>query len=317
MGITTTIKKNILSFLEKKGYQLLKTTELNDKVDYYRKILIESKTNKREQKIDSIVFSKDRAMQLHAFLKSYSTMVAGKGTMYILYTTSSERHARSYGVLKQIFKEEDFVFIEEVDFRKQLIAICDNSTAKTIAFFVDDMIFIKEVDYKKILEIDALNNIVSLGRGKELDYSLVLQKNQQLPDFVQKPDGFEYFKWDYTKEHNDWTYPLGVGGYFFDRDETVVMLKGIAFKAPNSLENNLQVYKPMFIHRYGVCMDQVACMAVQANLVQTESVNPVLGTFGIEELLNKWEHGLMINIHSFYGVKGSVAQFQSYEFIQR
>ena len=317
MKIINKVKNDVLKSLKKRGYELLKTRELNDRVEYYKKVLETSKIGTRENKIDSIVFSKDRAMQLHAFLKSYSIMVAGKGTMYILYTTSSERHAESYEVLKGIFKEEDFVFIEEKDFRKQLIAVCDESTAKTIAMYVDDMIFLKEVDYKKILEIDALNNIVSLGRGKELDYSIVLQKKQEVPDFLQKPDGFEYFKWNYTTAYNDWTYPLGVGGYFFDRDETVVMLKGIAFKAPNSLENNLQAYKPMFIHRYGVCMAQVACVAVQANLVQTESVNPVLGIFSIEELLTQWEEGFMIDINKFYGLMGSVAQFQTYEFKKR
>ena len=317
MKLINKVKNGILKSLKKRGYELLKTRELKDRVEYYKKVLETSKIGTRENKIDSIVFSKDRAMQLHAFLNSYSTMVSGKGTMYILYKTTNERHAKSYAALKDIFKREDFIFIEEVDFRKQLINICEKSSAKTIATFVDDMIFAKAVDYQKILAINALENIVSLGRGKDLDYSLVLEKKQQLPPFEQKPDGFEYFKWDYTKEHNDWTYPLGVGGYFFDRDETVVMLKGIAFKAPNSLENNLQVYKPMFIHRYGVCMDQVCCVAVHANLVQTESVNPDLGIFSIEHLLNKWDGGFMIDLSKFYGISGAVAQLQAYEFIKR
>lgn len=317
MKLKNKVKNWILKHLKKRGYELLKTQELNDRVEYYKKVLETSKIGTRENKIDSIVFSKDRAIQLHAFLKSYAAMVSGRGTMYILFKTSNEKHVQSYKELKEIFEREDVVFVEETDFRKQFIQLCEHSNAKTIGTYVDDMIFLKAVDYAKILAIDALNNIVSLGRGKELDYSLVLQKSQPLPNFLQKSDGFEYFKWDYTEEYNDWTYPLGVGGYFFDRDEMVIMLKGIKFKAPNSLENNLQVYKPMFIHRHGVCMEQVACVAVHANLVQTESVNPVLGTFSIEGLLAKWEAGLAIDISKFYGVKGSIAQFQTYEFVKR
>jgi len=317
MGLITAAKRKILSFLENKGYQLLKTAELNDKIDYYRRVLIESKRGVKEKKIDSIVFSKDRAMQLHAFLKSYIEMVSGRGTMYILYKASNERHARSYEALKKIFSNEDFQFIEETDFRKQLIRVVENSTAKMIALYVDDVIVTRKVDYGKIIHIDALENVVSLGRGKELDYSVVLKKKLVLPEFTHQPDGFEYFRWDYTDEYNDWTYPIGVGANFFDRDELVVMLKGIDFKAPNSLETNLQVYKPMFIHRFGVCMDQICCVAVHANLVQTETVNPDLGTFSTEELLNKWEEGFMIDLDKFYGVSGAVAQLQAYEFIKR
>ena len=310
-------KRKVLSFLENKGYQLIKTEELNEKIDYYRRVLIESKISSKEKKIDSIVFSKDRAMQLHAFLKSYTEMVSARGTVYILYKASNERHARSYEVLREIFGSEDFQFIEEADFRKQLIQVCENSTAQMIALYVDDVIIIRKVDYGKIIHIDALENVVSLGRGKELDYSVVLKKKLVLPEFTHQPDGFEYFRWDYTDEYNDWTYPIGVGANFFDRDELVVMLKGIDFKAPNSLEMNLQVYKQMFIHRFGVCMEHTCCVAVHANLVQSEMVNPDLGTFSIDELLSKWEAGFMIDLHQFYGKSGAVAQLHAYEFIKR
>ena len=319
MEITAALKRKVLSFLEKKGYQLLKTNDLNEKIDYYRKVLIETKIGTREQKIDSIVFSKDRAMQLHAFLKSFTQMASGtgNGTMYILYKASNERDARSYKELKEIFADGNFEFIEENDFRNQLIRICENSTAQMIALYVDDVIITTKVDYGKIIHINPLENVVSLGRGKELDYSVVLKKKLVLPSFTRQPDGFEYFRWDYTDEYNDWTYPIGVGANFFDRDELVVMLNGIPFNAPNSLETNLQVYKPMFIHRFGVCMEQICCVAVHANLVQTETVNPDLGTFSAEELLKRWEEGFMIDLDKFYGISGAVAQLQAYEFIKR
>lgn len=317
MEITKKIKRKVLGLIENSGYQLLKTKDFNDKIDYYRRVLIEGKNIQKEKKIDSIVFSKDRAMQLHAFLKSYVEMVQGRGAMYVLYKVSNESHARSYSDLKEIFRNDNIVFIEETDFRKQLIELCERSNAITISFYVDDMIFLNKVNYEHIINIDTLENVVSLGRGKDLGYSMVLEKKQSLPEFITKPDGFVYFRWDYTTDHNDWTYPIGVGGYFFGRDELVVMLKGIEFKAPNSLENNLQVYKPMFIHRSGVCQDQISCIPVHANLVQTESVNPDLGTFSIEDLLHKWEEGLMIDLHKFYGISGAVAQYQTYEFIKR
>ncbi len=317
MHLLTSIKIKILGFLKKKGYELIKISEYNKRADYYRQVLVESRKSVKENKIDSIVFSKDRAMQLHAFLESYKEKVLQPGTMHILFKTTSKRHADAYTHLRGMYDSEKFTFIEETDFRHQLLELNESSDAKTIAVFVDDMIFLRDVEYDKILDIDTLTNVVSLGRGQELDYSVVLQKKQTLPHFIEDENGLQYFKWNYTQEHNDWTYPLGVGGYFYGRDEWLLMLRGIQFKAPNSLENALQYYKPFFIERHGVCYKSVACAGVHANIVQTESINPDLGTNSIEELLNKWEEGYKINLQKFYNVNGAAAQLQGYEFIKQ
>jgi hypothetical protein len=54
-----------------------------------------------------IVFSKDRAMQLHALLSSDFSYVKNPLPLYILYTFSNERHARSYEELKSIFGSKE------------------------------------------------------------------------------------------------------------------------------------------------------------------------------------------------------------------
>lgn len=317
MGLTKFLKNKALHFVDSKGYKLLKNKEFNDKLDYYRKVLAQDRFRKNESKIDSIVFSKDRAMQLHAFLSSYIEMVQERGTMYVLYKASNDRHLKRYNELIEIYKNENIVFIAEVDFRSQLIQLCENSRAMTIGLYVDDMIFIQQVNYNHILSFDTLSHVVTLGRGKELDYSVVLDKKQPLPDFEELENGFQCFKWNYLNSHNDWTFPVGVGGYFFGRNELFVMLQNTEFKAPNTLEINLQYFKPFFINRFGVCMTSVSCVGVHANMVQTEFPNPDIGTFSIEELLNKWEDGLRIDISKFRGVPGNIAQYQAYEFLNR
>lgn len=317
MRLTVCLKKGIHNWLRSKGHVLIKISELEFIRNFYREVLILCKTKSFDKKIDTIVFSKDRAMQLHAFLRSFMEKVSNRSTVYILYKTSNDSHKKSYEELKGIFKKEDFVFIEETNFRDQLIEICSLSDAMTFGLFVDDMIFIQEVDYNYIIQFDTMNNIVSLGRGKDLDFSIVLGKQQKLPTLTNAEHGFFHFKWDYSKEHNDWTYPLGVSGYFYGNVELNVMLRGIMFKAPNSLENNMQYFKPFFIHRNGICKDEVVCIAVHANIAQSESHNPTIGTFSIDELLHMWNENLMIDLDKFYGKKGSQAQFQEYTFIRR
>ena len=187
----------------------------------------------------------------------------------------------------------------------------------TIGLYVDDMIFTQKVNYKHILNFDTLNYVVCLGRGKELDYSVVLDKKQPLPEFKELSNYFQCFNWNYLNTHNDWTFPVGVSGNFFGRNELIVMLQNTIFKAPNTLEINLQQFKPFFINRFGVCMNSVSCVGVHANMVQTEFPNPDIGTFSIATLLDKWEEGLKIDITKFRGIPGNIAQFQAYEFLKR
>jgi hypothetical protein len=318
MSIKSIIVNRFISFLNKRGMQLVETKNYQNILAYTKRVHDEQNDRRSlENNILSIVFSKDRAMQLHAFLDSYRKMVSGYGKMYILYKTSNEKHKKSYSDLIEVFKDEDFVFIEEVDFRKQLIDICEGSFAKTIGFYVDDMIFIQPVDYNKLLTVDTFSCIVSLSRGKDLVYSQVLNKKLNIPKFSKRKDGLISFKWDYSTEFSDWTYPLGVGGYFYGRDEMVVMLRSIDFTSPNTLEGNLQAYCPIYLKRFGLCLEKIACVCVHANIVQSDWSNPILGTFSVENLLKKWEDGACININKFYYKEGQVAKYQEYEFLPR
>lgn len=317
MRIVPRMKKAVRWYLDRRGWKLVRKDTNAVLVDHYRQVLLEGRAKPKENKIDSIVFSKDRAMQLHAFLSSYIQMVSGRGTMYILYRASNEHHAQSYRELAAEFRAEDFVFVLETDFRAQLRELSEQSAASVIGLFVDDMLFIRAVDYHRILEFDPLKQVVTLSRGKDLEYSQVLRKHLTLPPFARAADDFLSFKWNYSDEYSDWTYPIGVSGYFFATDEWVVMLRSIDFKAPNSLEANLQVYRPLFINRDGVCPDHISCVCIHANLVQTESVNPTLGSFSVEELLAKWQDGRAIDLSFNRGLSGGEVQFKPYLFTER
>ena len=63
---------------------------------------------------EGIVFSKDRAMQLHGLLSSYFAQVKNPVKLYILYTTSHARHAESYKELERLFADKKIVFITEI-----------------------------------------------------------------------------------------------------------------------------------------------------------------------------------------------------------
>jgi hypothetical protein len=306
--------KLTVRFLNKNGYSLLSHKHMKSWADFFLNLSkIASKQNMNEE-IDSIVFSKDRAMQLHAFLSSFIEMVKNRGRVFVLYTYSNERQKRSYDDLQKLFATENFVFIEETNFRHQLINILEKSNAGKILFYVDDMIFTHKIDYNLFKSIDTNSYVLALSRGMDMDYSIVLAKKIDLPEFKKTNEDLYQFQWNYSDKYSDWTYPLGVSGYMYGRIEIMSLIKAIDFKAPNSLEYGMQVFIPYFKNRIGLCPEFAACVCVHANLVQTEGINPVLGTFTVEQLLDIWEKGLRINTNEFYNKPMQVTQLQKYSF---
>jgi hypothetical protein len=303
--------------LKYNDYKILQTVKRKQKELRIESALPATDNLKDQLTISSIVFSKDRAMQLNAFLSSYITMVKNYEKMYILYKCSDDRHQKSYDELMHIYHNKPFIFIKEENFSNQLLHILKSDDAQNIIFYVDDMIFIRPFDYSEIKKIDTTKYVLSLTRGKDLTYSIVLNKPLKVPTLLNFSDNFKMFDWFEYNEFSDWQYPLGVSGYMFGREECLVMLENISFKAPNSLESKMQKFIPLAKEKKGICPLKVVTVCVHANLVQTEGTNNTLGTFSVDDLLQKWEKSLEIDTHDFYDKDAIIAQELNYSFIKR
>tara|TARA_R100000935_G_scaffold58815_1_gene98195 strand:- start:7799 stop:8761 length:963 start_codon:yes stop_codon:yes gene_type:complete len=314
-NISTTIFKKLNSRLPGKRLKnkTIKPTEIF--YEFYEELRLQ--LDNPNYGIISFVFSKDRAMQLHAFLESYFENVANYSTMIVLYKASDKAHLDSYEELMKLFEDKSVIFIEEKNFRDQLIEAIEKSKEGKIFFYVDDMIFTHKFDYDMLKGVNPYKTIVSLSRGRDLTKSTVLSKTINLPEFTNLDNGLLQFSWNNIKEHSDWSYPLGVSGYMFATKEILSIMKVISFKAPNSLENGMQQFKSIFIQRMGLCTENAVSICVHANLTQTEGYNPVFGEFSIEELLDKWNEGYQIEYFKFYSKPVNAAQIQEYTFCQR
>jgi len=311
------IKSHIINFLFKRGYTLNKT-EIIERISlFFFRVLNEERNKKTDNTVGCIVFSKDRVMQLHAFINSYFNMVNNPGILYVLYTYSSIEHSNSYSELKSLFCNQKVVFVEETKFRDDLIEIVNCIGSKTIGLFVDDMVFVNKIDFDMIKQVDTRRYILTLSRGKDLNYCVPLSKKMVLPTFYQSAYGFNSFYWDEFNELNDWTFPLGLSGYFYGNSELKIMLEYISFKSPNSLELALGCYHSLFVKRIGLCPDNILCPCVHANIVQSDHINPTIGTHSVDELLEKWVDGYKIDLSKLYFRKGSDVQFSNYDFILR
>lgn len=308
------IKNRILNFLDKNGFQRKPIGE-DPKVNLYDQM--KYVFTPKNDKIVSIIFSKDRAMQLDGFLASYFENVENYSEIKVLYHVSNEAHKKSYLDLQKIYENFPVKFIQETNFRANLIDALEKSSEDRLIFYVDDMLFSQKIDYSWLKDIDPLNNIVCLSRGKDLNYSTVLAKKLEVPSFNKITENLYQFKWNEISEFSDWTYPIGVSGYMFSRLEIMAMIKATNFKAPNSLEHNLQMFLPYFTKRGGISLENVATPCVHTNLTQTEGYNNILGHYSLEELLDLWNANKRINYAEFIGLKVSEAEVKKYNFIDR
>lgn len=270
---------------------------------------------------EAIVFSKDRAMQLHALLSSYYEQVGHPVGLSVLYTTSNERHLRSYEELKQLFR--NVCFIREQDFKKDLEILLESISSSKLFFMTDDGLFIDRFDLQEILPFNYFEIVPSVIKGMDLTYCYIRDKVQALPDFIQPtglnlPNGMKCWEWAKAEEGSDWAYPLSLDTTFYDTREIRAMIKQASYKGPNSLESALhELYAPVFLQRKGVCYDRSKYVNIVCNVVNTEHANRNTEKHSVETLLKKWEEGYRIKYEALYGKTCGEAEQSSFEFVLR
>ena len=73
----------------------------------------------------------------------------------------------------------------------------------------------------------------------------------------------------------------------------------ITFSAPNSFEDQLQIFKPWFQNRYGIGYKKSRIVNIPCNRVQAE-IDNLYGDTHQDELLKRWHQGYQIDYEKFY-----------------
>lgn len=274
-----------------------------------------------EHPAECIIFSMDRALQLHALLSSYFEKVSHPVPVHILYRTSSTTHQKAYDEVFSLFDDYPVFAVHQKNkdsFKTQLIAILESIQAEKVFFLVDDILFIENVDIFDFIKFDARTTIASLRMGANLKRAYTTQKNQKLPPFISDAISDEdKLCWKWENGELDWAYPLSVDGNLFFTREIIVLAKNTKFNSPNTFEGNLQNYIKYFKHRYGVCYKKSRIVNIPINKVQEDCDN-LHGTIHQDYLLDQWNHGMQIDYRALYGfINESAHQEIEISFIKR
>jgi hypothetical protein len=252
-----------------------------------------------------IVFSKDRALQLHALISSYLEKVASPVPIHILYQTSTPSHQKAYEEVIEIFSNNKISFIKQDSdnsFRNNLISLLKSVHSEKIFFLVDDVLFIQDFDIKDFVKFDTDKFVPTLRMGLNLKKCYTIQKDQPLPELIPNiVKDKDKITWQWDQGVYDWSYPLSLDGHFFSTQEIATMIQLTDFSAPNTLED----YRKSKI------------VNIPCNKVQIENKN-LCGNMHQDYLLEQWQNGFQVDCQRLYGFSNvSAHQEISFEFKKR
>ncbi|MDI3467509.1 MAG: hypothetical protein OJF50_006330 [Nitrospira sp.] len=256
---------------------------------------------------ECIVFSKDRALQLHALLSSYFECVQHPAPVTVLYFFSNDQHQVAYEQVSGLFASRPVKFVRQrtsVTFGDQTLEILSGVKSDKIFFLVDDDLFIDQVDLADFVRVDPTRQVASLRLGACLSKSYVVSEHQCLPPWLphsdaQRPD---QLRWRWEEGQLEWGYPISLDGHLFNTNEISAMASVISFQSPNSLESCLQVFNKLFSRREGICYRNPILVNIPCNRVQDEIPNR-FGGLHQEMLLEAWQQGMCMDYRALLGMR--------------
>jgi hypothetical protein len=253
---------------------------------------------------ECIIFSKDRALQLHALVSSYLEQVVSPVPISILYRSTTPSHQKAYEEVIEIFSNQSLSFKKEGDdksFRTQLISLLHGVQSEKVFFLVDDVIFVESFDIEDFSKFDSDKFVPTLRMGLNLNKCYTIQKDQKQPELIPHIlNDKDKIVWQWNQGVYDWSYPLSLDGHFFSSQEIATMIQLIDFSAPNTLEDELQKFRRFFLFRMGVGYTKSRIVNIPCNKVQKENKN-LYGNTHQDFLLQQWQKGLQMDYRQLYG----------------
>lgn len=245
-----------------------------------------------------IIFSKDRALQLHGLLGSLFHHVKGDYKLNVLYYASSEAHKQAYLEVEQAFKDRaDINWVAETNFREDLINTLEKVERTEVCFLVDDIVFTRPIDFDALDWTHYASGILSLRLGRGITYCYTADKAITQPTFTTVDTTNNLLQFSWSESSYDWAYPLSVDGHILPTHEIRIAAQALNYSAPNTFERALQLLSPLYKQRAGYCFESPRILNIPLNRVQNEVAN-ISGEISPGHLLERWNEGLTLGFEA-------------------
>jgi len=239
-----------------------------------------------DTELSIIIFSKDRACQLDALLRSIYLNVKIPYEVHIIYKASNQVFECGYEGVWMAHPADNIYWHVETDFKRNLDNLLGTIAAPYTVFMVDDMIVKREIAKDKIfLQLESPDVLgISLRLGRDIDADAI-KKGVNVPMNSQN-----LWRWK-DCSIKGWNYPMSLDGTIFKTSD-IQCIKKLEYKKPNSLESAMS-RKPLG-NPLMVCYDKAKTVNLAINRVQNEVKKNHCGDITEKFLNDKWLAGQQI-----------------------
>ncbi|PIS01611.1 MAG: hypothetical protein COT84_01690 [Chlamydiae bacterium CG10_big_fil_rev_8_21_14_0_10_35_9] len=259
----------------------------------------------QDNKVDVIVFSYNRPMQLFAFLESFTEKSTNYGNIFVV-VRSDKNYESAYQEVEQSFPKAQFTYQKKPkkDFKEIVMELSFNpqkSLSKYICYAVDDIIVKEAIEFNDA--ITALETSKAYGfffrLGKDIDYCYMQKTPQKIPPFEQKNN---WLVFSFNKGTHDWNYPNNLDMTLYRKKDIFKELKQIDFTFPNDMEAMWDPFRKN--KNKGACYLNPKIINIPLNVV-SDFQNINMEYSSAFELLELFQKGFKIDVSSFSKVKTS------------
>lgn len=256
--------------------------------------------------INCLVYSKDRACQLEAFLRSMKYQWktwAGEAKVSVIWTYSDEAYLSGYEKLINEHPDVRFVNQKRLDFKSAVTGSIDLSLPYTVQF-VDDIIFInpfslESYEFKSFSEEEE-TTCLSLRLHPQVNYCYMLDMYTNPPFMVDN-------KWDWRGMSGDWAYPGSADGHIF----RTIDMQNCFFYGPYSNPNDLEecMIRMIPFRTHVRCFPEGKIINIPSNSVGKNLTNR-RGNISAQYLNDQYLRGQRIALEPFYGKCYNAVHFE-------
>jgi hypothetical protein len=255
-------------------------------------------------KVNIIVFSKDRACQLDLHLRSLAATFKEfqENEVSVVYDFSDLAFLEGYQKLMETVPP-NVKFYTDTQFgslKDTLMTLMRPENRYTM-YLCDDNIFTSEWSLQdkeiKIMETDSQVMSTSLRLWKGIDFCYAANQSSPPPPFVKD------FCWDWRTTSGDWGYPMSCDGNVYRTEFMRQKTQAINFVYPNHFEAGMASTADHSIPLTSCYLEGPKVYNIPANVVQHIYPNRH-GNLKTANFLNEmWMRGKRLNLSKYLGQK--------------
>lgn len=259
-------------------------------------------------KVDIIVFSKDRPLQVYAFLESLYKHTINYNKVLVLCYSSNLKFKAGYDIVKNNFSNVEFISQNnKLDFKPKFLKVLNESNSEYICFAVDDIIIKDKIDFGKsskfIKKYNAYGFYFRLGKGINYSYAA----NKYFTEPVLKYLEQDLYEWRFANGQVAWAYPNNLDLTMYEKNTILPNLKRLQYNTPNTLEGLWASLQRQVFNKVGLCYETTKMVNIPLNIVQSDCNNRNMDTneYSPQKLLASFMDGYRININDVFQIKNN------------